>query len=393
MSNIIEKAFDASKKIVRSIFKGAPNLLTATDLNRQFEALKSQIDSVEENQRVISDLSVDMYVDYTRVSSDGAFINKINVTKVIAKGCSFSPKVSSETLSNKLAASMRGKTWYICLVAKKKVVTYEDDFSHEIAGAKFEDGTSLPAANQEVYYDEEIIVTSEKNPDNCVLVLGKFEVPNAGEKHETIQKIKVAKYWTSSPFEYDFQKIEGVSQSKFDTLDLAISSLIEGFSSLGKRIYTGKCKCKGVECGSWVVITIGTSFQCYVSITENLKSLLYYPTIILEGFRDWKFITPIVPVRSIVNVSLTNDSATKVLKTKDFGDAYFRARSVVTFEEGSMPTSRVVSDNNTINGFVYTGSESLDAWKAPQSIENAFGSFIKLSFMAMIWNPDNIFGE
>ena len=46
MSKIVTKAFDATKKVVRSIFRGSPNLLTSSDLNRQFEALKHQIDEV-----------------------------------------------------------------------------------------------------------------------------------------------------------------------------------------------------------------------------------------------------------------------------------------------------------------------------------------------------------
>lgn len=38
MSNIKDKLFNASQKIIRAVFHGAPNLFTAPDINRQLAA-------------------------------------------------------------------------------------------------------------------------------------------------------------------------------------------------------------------------------------------------------------------------------------------------------------------------------------------------------------------
>ena len=58
MANIIEKAFDASKNIVRTIFLGKPNLFTTSDLNRQIEAFKYQMDSIENRLGAESDMEI-----------------------------------------------------------------------------------------------------------------------------------------------------------------------------------------------------------------------------------------------------------------------------------------------------------------------------------------------
>ena len=48
MSKIVDKVFDAGKKIIRSVFLGSPNLFTTSDLNRQIEAIKYQLDSLDD---------------------------------------------------------------------------------------------------------------------------------------------------------------------------------------------------------------------------------------------------------------------------------------------------------------------------------------------------------
>lgn len=370
MSNIIEKAFDASKKIVRSIFKGTPNLLTATDLNRQFEALKSQIDSVEENQRVISDLSVDMYVDYTRMSS-GALITKLKVTKVIAKGCAFSPTIDPKVLENRPA--VKGVN-YICLVAKKKVVTYEDDFLHEIAGAKFEDGTSLPAANQEVYYDEKLVIEPDRVPENCICVLGKFEIPDSSSKgqYEYRHDIVVSKYWTSSPYEYDFQKLTKNPMEQFGTLDMAIGTLIRAISNKG-NLYKGKCliEVNNTECGSWNAIVTGRSLHCHIEVDKGFSSFMTFGYITLEDFDKWHFINKETPIRRDINIRMSKGSETLVLSGNQFWDASFSPKFVyspiiATKEDGSYEeTYRKESGNfnNNVGRFGYTGGKNLDEWK------------------------------
>lgn len=152
MANILEKPFDASKKIIRSIFKGTPNLFTTSDLNRQIEALKNQIDSINSLIAVDTDLTLSVL---ELGSNDFQLTPRF--TRLLVNGCDFSdtPKVNLGTDTMLLGDSM-----YVYLKASKKTITYADDATHEIAGAKFSDGTSLASADQVVYYNPRIQVSS-----------------------------------------------------------------------------------------------------------------------------------------------------------------------------------------------------------------------------------------
>ena len=158
MSKIIEKAFDASKKIIRSIFKGSPNLFTTSDLNRQFEAMKSQMDNMNERIGFSSDFELDTVA--TKSENSVTIRADYDYTYIFYKGCRFSPQKNTLNFTLTSASPLR----YVCLVADIDTITYETDFSHTIAGAKFEDGTSRPAADQVVYKDETIEVLSD--PDS-----------------------------------------------------------------------------------------------------------------------------------------------------------------------------------------------------------------------------------
>ena len=46
MSAIIDKVYDATKRIYKSVFKGAPNLITTADLNRQMSAFQAQLENL-----------------------------------------------------------------------------------------------------------------------------------------------------------------------------------------------------------------------------------------------------------------------------------------------------------------------------------------------------------
>lgn len=171
MSRILDKAFDASKKIIRSIFKGSPHLITSADLNRQLEAFKYQMDQIEEKTGVTSDIEI------TRSWIAGTLTVEYSYSYMRFKGCEFSPAVI--TLSTNLTAN--APTAYLCLVAKEEVVTYESDSTHEIAGAKFADGTSMPAANQLRYTNESLKLTHALSAvEHLVGVLAMFEYSTAG---------------------------------------------------------------------------------------------------------------------------------------------------------------------------------------------------------------------
>ena len=390
MSNVIEKTFDASKKIIRSIFKGAPNLLTATDLNRQFKALKYQIDKVEEKQFAISDLIIDFYIDFIK-SSKGVFVPIINVTKVNIKGVTFSPKLAS-TVTNTKASTMWNKTWYICLVAKKKLVTYEDDFTHEISGAKFEDGTSMPAANNEVYYDEEVTIASDPNVENCVYVLGKFIVPKITQDdigpYKYKYDIKVAKYWKNFlyGFDFDFQKIVKNPIEKFGTLDMAIGTLTSALQTLGNHVYTGKCLCGGKECGTWMVTLMGKFFQCYVYVTKNTDIMVSNRPIEFRDFK-WQFVTHFVPVDLRMDVWITKGSDRETITHNEFSTPCFRPNYTVdpSNDNEFEMDSQSLNYGSSISGFYYKGNKNITEWTFPKNIE-ASEEFIVFSFNAIVWN-------
>lgn len=166
MSKILEKAFDATKKIIRSVFLGSPNLITSSDLNRQIEALKYQLDLLDNKTGMIISGAGLTYV------RQGSSITVVFSNNGIAfKGCKFSPAHFTDTIN---LTSSAPKV-YLCLTAETETVTYDSDFSHAIAGAKFEDGTSYPAANQVVYKNEAIVLTHAlSDVENLVGVIAIF---------------------------------------------------------------------------------------------------------------------------------------------------------------------------------------------------------------------------
>lgn len=167
MSQIIAKEFDAEQKIIRSDFKGSPNLFTTSDLNRQIEAIKYQLDQLDAKTCVQSDLNV-------TVQNMGMLMVSGTYTYMNVCGCSFRPIISGLTIE-------LSDTVYLILTAKKKLITYDDDFSHEISGVKFQDGTSMPAANHYVYYEEQAVLSTTLSVDNFIAVLAVISKNSAGD--------------------------------------------------------------------------------------------------------------------------------------------------------------------------------------------------------------------
>lgn len=172
MSKILEKAFDATKKIVRSVFLGSPNLITSSDLNRQIEALKYQVDLLDDKTgMIITDANL------IHNLSGGTLTVDFKCSQIKFKGCQFVPRMSQMTINMTSSAHKV----YLCLTATKENVTYENDSTHEIAGAKFEDGTSYPAANQIVYKDETLLLTHALSTvENLVGVVATFTLSDTG---------------------------------------------------------------------------------------------------------------------------------------------------------------------------------------------------------------------
>ena len=153
MANIIEKAFDVSKNIVRTIFLGRPNLFTTSDLNRQIQAFKYQMDSIENRLGAESDMEIsfDSTGSQTRCK--------------VMKGTYFRVNGLNIPLPNPSDVfgvdANHGTECYFYVWGNFARKTYTNDPTHEIAGAKFSDGTSMPAADQLVLGDVHYAMTDD----------------------------------------------------------------------------------------------------------------------------------------------------------------------------------------------------------------------------------------
>lgn len=233
MSKILEKAFDASKKIIRSIFNGSPNLITTSDLNRQFEALKHQADRLDEKTGfLIEGGNLGFKLEGSTLKVDLIF------DTMEYKGCSFDPDQTTIVETNFTASAPYA---YFCLVADKETLTYDTDVTHEIAGAKFADGTSMRAADQIVYKNERFVLThSVKSLNNLVGIIAFFKLING--------KVYASENWTDfySPLRVkdnsgsvgsDFETSKKYPIKLGDTYDVALGK-IQGF--LGdSKVYSG----------------------------------------------------------------------------------------------------------------------------------------------------------
>lgn len=233
MSKILEKAFDASKKIIRSIFNGSPNLITTSDLNRQFEALKHQADRLDEKTGfLIEGGNLGFKLEGSTLKVDLIF------DTMEYKGCSFDPDQTTIVETNFTASAPYA---YFCLVADKETLTYDTDVTHEIAGAKFADGTSMRAADQIVYKNERFVLThSVESLNNLVGIIAFFKLING--------KVYASENWTDFYSPLRVKDNSGSVGSGFetsqkypiklgDTYDVALGK-IQGF--LGdSKVYSG----------------------------------------------------------------------------------------------------------------------------------------------------------
>lgn len=185
MSAIIERAFNKTQKIIRAVFRGSPNLITTSDLNRQFESMRYQADRIDERIGVVSDLSLKVEVE------DNTWTITPSFTYLEAKGLAFSPAKSAVSLFSESGV-------YLCLIADTETVTYASDFSHEIAGASFSDGTSMASADQLVYKNESIVVVKDPSTiNNLVAVLARctkdstiiYAIPNRSTIQDYVKSV------------------------------------------------------------------------------------------------------------------------------------------------------------------------------------------------------------
>lgn len=236
MSKILEKTFDAGKKIMRSVFRGVPNLLTTSDLNRQIEALKFQIDQLQD---LVGVATKDFEVIY-EVKNGVLNVGLENMEPVEdgcvhleVKGCRFN--INADT-SLKIDASIQNFV-YLVLVATVKTVTYADDPTHEISGATFEDGTSMEAADNHVYTDEHLML-SRTIPEETVYVVGVFNVAQGKNPHfidyannsqgwPLSERVDNATWAYKQDTSYTIDRVNGILQSKqYYTVNSAINRIL-----------------------------------------------------------------------------------------------------------------------------------------------------------------------
>ena len=165
MSSIINKPFSWANKIIQAVFKGSPNLITTSDLNRQLEAFKKEMYLTQQGLGVIiSDLSVTPPSSGSDYTTSGSY--------VYCAGMRFDIDLTgTHTIPSNSIKELR-------LYAKKDLITYEDDFSKNISGAKFTDGTTQPAADHYVYSLPEVALVDASLPND------NFEYPgNSGKEY------------------------------------------------------------------------------------------------------------------------------------------------------------------------------------------------------------------
>lgn len=166
MSAIISKPFSWVNGIIRAVFRGSPNLITTSDLNRQLEAFKKEMFLTQQGLGVlISDLTI------TPPNSGNS--NYVTAgSYVYCAGMRFDVSLEGSY------AIPTGATKELRLYATRTLVTYEDDFSKNISGAKFADGTTQPAADHYVYSLPEVALVDASLPNS------NFDYPgNSGKEY------------------------------------------------------------------------------------------------------------------------------------------------------------------------------------------------------------------
>lgn len=162
MSAIIDKPFNWANKIVRAVFRGSPNLVTTSDLNRQIESLKRELAVLQQSSGIITSDLTYSYDNMGNLNTTGTY--------VFCKGVRFNIPLTAQLLAADIIDNKE-----LRLYAKRQLVTYTDDSSKDISGAKFEDGSTQPAADHYVYTDAKIVFVTADRPN------ADFEFEGSGD--------------------------------------------------------------------------------------------------------------------------------------------------------------------------------------------------------------------
>lgn len=165
---LIEKPFVATKRIIRSIFRGRPNLFTDVDVNRQFEAMTYYIN---QSSRLIGSIGKIGHtisgISYTSAKKL-AYDIRINPSRISVRG------VDIDLPNTRLngTGSLNNGTLAIYLVGREKLVTFEED--PELSGVNSPDFQVPLAGADTLVYDNISIVAYEYPTVNEANVTNKL---------------------------------------------------------------------------------------------------------------------------------------------------------------------------------------------------------------------------
>ena len=146
MSSIKDKVYNASQKIIRAVFHGAPNLFTAPDINRQLDVFDHRFGMLEGFLPATSDMTFS--VANGKAEMTYSYLEVAGVQ--LYKGSSKTDVITDDFYND---------DHLIGLYVKRKLVTYANDRAdHLISGAVFVDGTSMAAADHYVISDYGFVV-------------------------------------------------------------------------------------------------------------------------------------------------------------------------------------------------------------------------------------------
>ena len=329
MANIISKAFDRTQKIIRTIFKGSPNLFTTDDLNRQFEAIQYHLMELSQRTpaRIDMELTATAANDTTKKETTYKITPKLTGDKLLyTYGCTFDMSAyDSKEIS--LVVTLNSDLFLVYYILKhdSKTITFEDDTTHKISGATFTDGSSKASADNLVYGEGHLVLLSASEFKSYLdegalfVVLAKFSI----DKAATNITVVTTPYFRNST-QVPFGVSDGVASSgETDTL----GKYYTGDIFWGQDMYEGVT---GDSAGIWRLGVTGNIAHLHVELTKDFENgsdfdlgLLNFPKIHTVGYRY--AIATIMNGVTVLYKETTSASeiSNKILPLKSGSDAYF----------------------------------------------------------------------
>lgn len=335
MANIISKAFDRTQKIIRTIFKGSPNLFTTDDLNRQFEAIQYHLMELSQRTpaRIDMELTATASNDTTKKETTYKIIPKLTGDKLLyTYGCTFDMSAyDSKEISSVVALNSDLFLVYYIFKHDSKTITFEDDTTHKISGATFTDGSSKASADNLVYGEGHLVLLSASEFKSYLdegalfVVLAKFSI----DKAATNITVVTTPYFRNST-QVPFGVSDGVASSgETDTL----GKYYTGNLFWGQDLYEDVTV---DSAGIWRLGVTGNIAHLHVELKKGfLKKvfiqdgdfdlgLLNFPKIFTAGYRY-----AIATIMNYVTVSYkettgASEISNKTLPLKSGSNAYFQ---------------------------------------------------------------------